>query len=270
MSEPVIPFFVTMPHSGEKVPEECTWLHNLDEKILMCDVDRYIDVIYEPSLKKLQVPYHKTEWHRYAVDLNRIPQDIDCDSVIGSENKSGSNSRGFHWVVTTLNYPLMQSPITKDLHNKLTDLIYTPFHDGVKKLYADFKKKGFEHVFHLDAHSMPSLGTNQHKDPGQYRADIVISDNLGVSCDSRYKDLVIEAYKSVGFSISYNWPYMGGRVTQQYGQPEIGQQALQVELNRALYMDEVTKKIKPDYVVVQEQIFKALEIVKRELPNLKI
>lgn len=270
MSESIIPFFVTMPHSGEKVPEECAWLHHLEEKILMCDVDRYIDVIYEPSLHKLQVPYHKTEWHRYAVDLNRIPQDIDCDSVIGSENKSGSNSRGYHWVVTTLNYPLMQSPITRELHNKLTDLIYIPFHDGVKKLYADFKKMGFEHVFHLDAHSMPSLGTTQHKDPGQYRADIVISDNLGVSCDSRYKDLVIEAYKSVGFSISYNWPYMGGRVTQQYGQPEVGQQALQVELNRALYMDEVTKKIKPDYVVVQEQIFKALEIVKRELPNLKI
>lgn len=270
MSEPIIPFFVTMPHSGEKVPDECTWLHNLEEKILMCDVDRYIDVIYEPSLQKLKVPYHKTEWHRYAVDLNRIPQDIDCDSVMGSENISGSNSRGYHWVVTTLNYPLMQSPISKELHNKLTDLIYTPFHDGVKTLYADFKKKGFEHVFHLDAHSMPSLGTNQHKDPGQYRADIVISDNLGVSCDSRYKDIVIAAYKEVGFSISYNWPYMGGRVTQQYGKPEVGQQALQVELNRALYMDEVTKKIKPDYVVVQEQIFKALEHIKRELPNLKI
>lgn len=59
-------------------------------------------------------------------------------------------------------------------------------------------------------------------------------------------------------------------MTQQYGQPEVGQQALQVELNRALYMDEVTKKIKPDYVVVQEQIFKALEQIKRELPNLKI
>ncbi|MFN3454201.1 MAG: N-formylglutamate amidohydrolase, partial [Pseudobdellovibrio sp.] len=191
-------------------------------------------------------------------------------SVFGSENKSGTHSRGYHWVVTTLNYKLMQSPISKELHNKLTDLIYWPFHDGVKALFGRYKKAGFKNVFHLDAHSMPSLGTKMHKDPGQYRADIVVSDCLGASCHVQYKDLVIESYKEVGFSVAYNWPYMGGRVTEQYGHPELGQQTLQVELNRALYMDEVTKKIKPDYILVQERIAQALERIKMQLPNLNI
>lgn len=270
MFQSEIPFFVTMPHSGEKVPDQCTWLQNLDEKILMCDVDRYIDVIYEPALHQLNIPFHKTQWHRYAVDLNRVPEDVDCDSVIDSPAKSGTHSRGYHWVITTLNQKLMHSPISRELHNVLTDLIYTPFHQGVRNLYSVYQQQGFAQIFHLDAHSMPSVGTSQHKDPGQFRADVVISDCHGKSCDSRYKDIVTEAYQKAGFSISYNWPYVGGRVTEQYGHPEVGQQALQVELNRHLYMDEVSKQIKPEHVEIQAKILKALKHIKTELPNLKI
>ena len=267
MNNAITPFIVTMPHSGEKVPDQCTWLQSLPEEILMCDVDRYIDVLYEKSLEKLKIPFVKTEWHRYAVDLNRIPEDIDADSVLGSVNKSGLHSRGYHWVVTTYGHQLMQRPISVDQHQELTNLIYEPFHKNVRELYQNFKKNSSV-VYHLDAHSMPSVGTTMHKDPGQRRADIVVSDCLGKSCDSKYKDLVIKAYENAGFKVAYNWPYMGGRVTEQYGHPNLGQQALQVELNRDLYMNETTKKIKPDYVEVQKKIFQALEAVKTELQNI--
>lgn len=264
-----IPFLVTMPHSGEKIPESCDWLKGLPEEILMCDVDRFIDVLYEKNLQQLNVPSVKTEWHRYAVDLNRIPEDIDADSVIGSANKSGLHSRGYHWVVTTFGHRLMQRPMSATLHSDLTNLIYQPFHNDVKALYQHFKKKHTQ-VFHLDAHSMPSVGTSMHKDPGQRRADIVVSDCLGKSCNAQYKDLVIQAYEKAGFKVAYNWPYVGGRVTEQYGHPELGQQALQVELNRDLYMNEVSKKIKPDYVEVQKRIFLALEHIKTQLANIQI
>ncbi len=267
MNNAIIPFFVTMPHSGEKIPESCVWLNGLPEEILMCDVDRYIDVLYEKNLKSLKIPSVKTEWHRYAVDLNRIPEDIDADSVVGSTNKSGLHSRGYHWVMTTHGDQLMQRPISVKQHSDLTNLIYEPFHKEIRKLYDHFKKDSAV-VYHLDAHSMPSVGTSMHKDPGQRRADIVVSDCLGKSCDGKYKDLVIEAYTKSGFTVAYNWPYMGGRVTEQYGHPRLGQQALQVELNRDLYMNEVSKKIKPDYVEVQRKIFQALEYIKNALPNI--
>ena len=265
----VSPLIVTMPHSGEKIPDECFWLKNLSEQVLMCDVDRYIDLIYEESLQSLKIPYHKTEWHRYAVDLNRIPSDIDRDSVQGSLNVSGMHSRGFHWVVTTLGDKLMQSPISLQMHQDLCSLIYEPFHEGVRNL---FKQSFEEHknVFHIDAHSMPSKGTAQHKDPGQLRADIVISDCLGSSCSSYFRDLVIAAYVTAGFRVGYNWPYVGGRVTEQYGRPSLGQHSIQVELNRMLYMDGSTKKISSNYVDVQLKVRKALNYIKSELPNLKI
>ncbi|MFN3697785.1 MAG: N-formylglutamate amidohydrolase [Pseudobdellovibrio sp.] len=261
-------FIVTMPHSGERVPEQCSWLLGLDEKILMCDVDRFIDRIYEPALKQLKIPFHKTEWHRYAVDLNRIPSDIDCDSVQNSSNSSGQYSRGYHWVVTTQNHRLMKSPMSVHMHEELTQLIYDPFHCGVRKLYSSGFAK-FKNVYHLDAHSMPSRGTSQHRDPGELRADIVVSDSLGKSCSNEFRDLVIAAYVTAGFRVGYNWPYVGGRVTEQYGQPLQGQHAIQVELNRMLYMNEESKCILSQHTDVQIKVEKALGYIKSELPKLR-
>jgi N-formylglutamate deformylase len=261
------PLFVTIPHSGEKVPEFCTWLHGLPEEILMCDVDRFVDRLYEPSLKEQGLPFLKTDWHRYAADLNRIPGDIDQDSVEGNNNPSGSNDRGFHWVVTTYNHRLMPKPMPLSEHQKLVQLIYEPFHESVRNQYEKLFSAGHRNVYHIDAHSMPSKGTKMHRDPGETRADIVVSDCKGKSCDPEFVDLVISSYARAGFKVAYNWPYFGGRVSEQYGAPAAGKQALQVEMNRALYMDEITKKWLPEKAEkVQRQLSLALERIRKALP----
>lgn len=263
-------FLVTIPHSGEKIPEGVSWLDNLSEEILMCDVDRYVDVLYEPALKDLNIPHVKTEWHRYAGDLNRIPEDIDESSVEGSKNPKGMFNRGFHWTITTKEFILMKSPMSQDLHQKIIKLIYDPFHSSIESIYKKYVTKGFKRIYHLDAHSMPSVGLRTHRDPGERRADIVVSDCLGKSCTEFYRDLVISAYCVAGFKVAYNWPYMGGRVTEAYGKPSDlirAQEAIQVELNRDLYMDEVTKKIKPEHIQVQKKISKALDYIIKNLPS---
>ncbi len=263
-----LPFFITMPHSGEEIPKQCDWLQNLPEEILMCDVDRYIDVLYQPAIDKLKIRSEKTKWHRYAVDLNRIPTDIDESSVIGHKNPKGMFDRGYHWVVTTKNDILMKKPISENLHHELTDLIYAPFHKVVCAQFEYFKSKNQKNIFHLDAHSMPSLGTKMHKDPGQLRADVVVSDSLGKSCDPRFRDIVISAYVTAGFKVGYNWPYVGGRLTEHYGRPDLGQHAIQVELNRALYMNEETKKINSNHVEIQNKIEKALIKIQIDLASI--
>jgi N-formylglutamate amidohydrolase len=240
------PIFISIPHSGEEIPTEAEWLKNLPETLLMYDVDRYVDQLYKPALEKLNLPFLTTKWHRYAADLNRTPEDIDVDSVIGSTNPSGKFPRGFHWSSTTEGNKLMPNPMSLDTHNQLVKLIYDPFHSEIKNLFTHFKNQGYKNIYQLDCHSMPSRGTNAHNDPGEIRADIVISDQKGKSCDPAFKDLVIEAYTKAGFKIAYNWPYYGGRVTQIYGQPSIGQHTIQIEMSRALYMNENTKKMKSD------------------------
>lgn len=238
-----LPFFVTIPHSGEKVPDFCHWLQGLPEEILMCDVDRYVDRLYEPAIASFQLPSVKTEWHRYAADLNRVPEDIDADSVVGAPAKSGTHPRGFHWVITTTETRLMKEPMDQQTHMKLVDLIYEPFHRAVRNQYKKFADAGAQRIFHLDLHSMPSLGTSQHRDPGERRADIVVSDSRGKSALPEFVDWVMSSYARAGFKVAYNWPYFGGRVTEQYGRPSQGHHCVQVELNRSLYMNETTKKL---------------------------
>jgi N-formylglutamate amidohydrolase len=265
-----VPFFVSIPHSGEKIPSQAHWLNNLEEKILMSDVDRYVDRLYEPCLNEFQVPFQKTEWHRYAVDLNRIPTDISRSSVVDSVNPEGTFLDGYHWVMTKNENQILPQPMSGKTHEELTELIYKPFHAGIRNHYEKFKLQGHKNVFHIDAHSMPSLGTRMHRDPGERRADIVISDCGAKSCAKEFRDLVIVAYVSAGFKVGYNWPYLGGRVTEQYGQPNKGHHAIQVELNRDLYMNEETKQIKDSHVEVQKKIRTAILYIKSELANLNI
>ena len=250
---------ISIPHSGEKIPPEGEWLKDLPEPIQMCDVDRYVDRLYESVIDELKIDSIKAEWHRYVADLNRIPSDVDTDSVVGSENPSGTHTTGLHWVKTTRGDQLMPSPISKELHEEIIQKYHRPFHAGVESLFAKKKSAGYEKVFHLDAHSMPSQGTSAHRDPGETRAEIVISDVDGVSCEPAYRDLVVSCYEEAGFQVKLNWPYKGGRVTQTYGHPSKGQHSIQVEINRALYMNEETKQIaEPQFAETKAKIEKAV------------
>lgn len=258
---------VTIPHSGEKVPPETPWLQGLPEEILMCDVDRFVDRLYEPALSTLRIPFLKTEWHRYAGDLNRLPEDVDAGSVKGHPTPAGPHLRGFHWVITTYESRLMPEPMSPESHQKLVERIYEPFHREVRQLAEKLRDEAGV-VYHLDAHSMPSVGTAQHRDPGERRADIVVSDSLGKSCSRGFRDLVIAAYATAGFKVGYNWPYFGGRLTEQYGRPNQNHHTIQVELNRDLYMDEKSKKLKDSHKEAQKKIEKALAYILQELPGL--
>lgn len=262
------PFFLSIPHSGERVPAETPWLQNLPEPLLMCDVDRYVDKLYQPAIDSIKLGYVKTQWHRYVVDLNRLPDDIDVDSVIGAKNPSGKFTTGLHWVKTTRGQKILPEPMPMALHNQLVERYFNPFHEDIKDMYGYFRDKGHKTIYHLDAHSMPSMGTSAHRDPGQKRADIVVSDWEGKSCSPEYKDLVCEAYSQSGLKVAVNWPYVGGRVTQTYGKPERGQMAIQVEISRALYMDEETKKLIPELADgLQGKLVKALQYIYENLPE---
>lgn len=265
------PFFVTIPHSGEEIPPEIHWLKDLPEPIQMCDVDRYVDILYSPSLEKYRIPFVTTQWHRYFADLNRTPDDVDMSSVQGSKKPTGSHPTGFIWTVTTKGDQLLPQPIEPDIFRQIVLKYWQPFHDQVKAAYQNYFSQGHKSVFQLDAHSMPSLGTDKHSDPGEQRAEIVISDQNGKSCHPSYRDLVVNAYKNAGFEVKLNWPYVGGKVTQTYGHPEKGQHCIQVELNRRLYMDEESKKLKPQLShKIQQQLEFALEEVRSGVKGVRL
>jgi N-formylglutamate deformylase len=255
-------FFVTIPHSGEFVPSSTPWLSNLPEVVLMRDVDQ----LYQPAINDLQLSHIIAHCHRYVIDLNRKPEEFDADAVTNAPFPSGSHPKGLHWSVTTFGEKLIPLPMTMELHHELVRNYYEPFHQSVLNLGQSFKKR---EVFHLDLHSMPSQGTAMHTDPGQKRADIVVSDFHGKSSRKDFVDLIQESYQKVGFSVAYNWPYFGGGITQMYGRPEEKHHTVQVELNRATYMNEDSKqKVDVLFTETQKKLAAAMERIVRGLKSL--
>lgn len=264
------PFFITVPHSGEEIPAEVIWLKGLSEAHLMRDVDRFVDQLYKPVVNKLQISYIVARWHRYVIDLNRKVEEIDQDSVRGSDNPSGTHTRGLHWSKTTFSEILISEPMSSSLHKSLIKKCFNPFHQEIRQQFEKFQSSGFKKVYHLDAHSMPSLGRAAHRDLGEHRMDIVVSDEISegqASCDSSFTELVKFAFEKQNFSVGHNWPYKGGGITKNYGRIEKGQHTLQVEINRKLYMNEETKKINKKVAeTLSQRIEKAISLIFNRLP----
>lgn len=261
----VLRLFLSSPHSGEDIPSEVKWLQGLEEPVLMCDVDRYVDQLYKPVAQKLDLTLICARWHRYFSDANRLPGDVDRSTVKGHSNPEGTFPSGLIWQVTTKGDVLVPEPIEPDLYDHILNTYYSEFHRDVKAQYAEFLNQASdEKVYHIDLHSMPSVGEPTgkiHRDPGERRKEIVVSDQKGQSADQAFVKLIIDSYSQAGFDVGYNWPYFGGRVTQTYGQPAQNQHCVQVELRRDLYMDETTKQKNSGFAQTQEKLAKAIELI---------
>jgi N-formylglutamate amidohydrolase len=259
-NHPMLSVILTIPHSGELVPEAATWLKGVPPAVLLTDVDRFVHRLYQPAAEELHLPALMTLVHRYVADLNRYPGDVDVDSVEGAREPSGKFPLGFHWVRTTQGHPLIRQPISPALHQKLVVDYHDAFHAEFARRIAELHSRfgPTQTIYHLDCHSMPSQGTASHQDAGKKRPDVVISDFNGKSASPTFKDQVIAGFAKQGFDVGYNWPYQGGRITQRYGQPEHRHETIQIELNRRLYMDESSRAPLAEFEAVAGRIKQAL------------
>ena len=262
-------FFVTIPHSGLKIPEEATWLKNLPPSILYCDIDAFVDELYSLAIEHLNIPSLNFLWHRYAVDVNRLPEDICAETVEGAKKECSKRDLiGLHWKRTTKGDDIIPQAISLGVHKALVNKYYNPFHESIKNQFTKLKGQKDSPVYHLDLHSMPSLGTDIHKDPGEKRAEVVIGNQSGKSASKQFTDILVKAYKDAGFQVSLNWPYQGGRITETYGQPLKNQHTIQVELNRSLYMNETTGQKKENFSLLQEKFKQILSTITEDLKSL--
>ena len=114
------------------------------------------------------------------------------------------------------------------------DTVYKPYHHALRALMGETRTAhGVAILF--DCHSMPSLVRGAS---GRPRPDIVLGDRYGTSCAGELTDIAAQVLTRLGYSVSRNKPYAGGFITEHYGQPGRGFHALQIEVNRCLYMDE--------------------------------
>jgi N-formylglutamate deformylase len=118
---------------------------------------------------------------------------------------------------------------------------YFPYHQALSAL-INAQHQRFGACFLFDIHSMPRAAFNTGFLP-RLRPDIILGDRYGTSCDPWVSESVASIFRSAGFVVAQNAPFAGGYITQHYGAPRSGVHALQVEIDRGLYMDE--KRIEP-------------------------
>ncbi|MET0678346.1 MAG: N-formylglutamate amidohydrolase, partial [Bradyrhizobium sp.] len=123
------------------------------------------------------------------------------------------------------------------------EALYKPYHRALRRL-INKAHQAFGTVILVDCHSMPSVGVSRDE---PRRPDIVIGDRYGTSCAGLLPDVVEEVMSGLGYSIGRNKPYAGGFITEHYGNPASGLHTIQLELNRAIYMDERRRERGPRF-----------------------
>ncbi|MBS1984668.1 MAG: N-formylglutamate amidohydrolase, partial [Bdellovibrionales bacterium] len=225
------PLVVSVPHAGLRVPELRKDLMMLREEIFLCDVDFEIHRMWQTAAETLDLSFIKCEVHRYAIDLNR-------------RSDQRGEAKGLIWTQSTHGAPLTPDgspfvlPPEADIQELIRD-IWTPYYAFIQG-ELDRAREKFGWALLIDGHSMPSQGTSFHADPGGARADIVPGDHRGRACDARILQSTLAAAAAAQFSATPNSPYSGGNITQYFGQPQRHQHALQIEINRARYIENET------------------------------
>jgi len=124
------------------------------------------------------------------------------------------------------------------------DGLYKPYHRALRRVFMRLHRD-FGAAVLIDCHSMPSSAGAKDERP---RADVVLGDRYGTSCVAAVAETIESTLRAQGYSVSRNKPYAGGFITEHYGNPAAGLHAIQLELNRALYMDERRFERSPSFV----------------------
>ncbi|HIA03944.1 MAG TPA: N-formylglutamate amidohydrolase [Myxococcales bacterium] len=233
---PITPLVVSVPHAGTWVPAEDLPLVRGGRRTLLRDTDQHVDRLYAAA-PLLGAAFIASRVNRYVLDLNRSPDNVDRHVCPELESPAAEHPRALIWRQSTDGTQILARPLTQAELQSRIDRVHTPYHSFLESLLQERKSK-FGYAILLDAHSMPSVGRATHTDTGAPRAQIVPGNNHDKSCAPALTELVCRHFESHGYDVALNTPYSGGFITQNYGRPEENIHAIQVELNRALYLHE--------------------------------
>jgi N-formylglutamate amidohydrolase len=240
--EQLLPIVFDSPHSGSCYPPEFLALTRLDERAIRRSEDSYVDELITPVVA-LGAPLLRANFPRAFVDVNREPYELDPKMFAGSlptyaNVRSVRVAGGLGTIarIVSESEEIYARPLHVEEGLARIDAVYKPYHRALRDLIVETHGR-FGFAVLIDCHSMPSTVRGGS---GRLRPDVVIGDRYGTSCAGELTDAAAQILARLGYTVSRNKPYAGGFITEHYGQPARGLHAMQVEVNRALYMDEQT------------------------------
>jgi N-formylglutamate amidohydrolase len=251
---PEVPVIVEVPHAGLDVDAETLSTLVAPAVAIGRDADLYVDELYTDA-PDAGATLLTARMSRYVCDLNRSEHDVDRDTVLGATGRSSPH--GLIWRSTTDNRAAIARPLPKaELERRLLSY-YRPYHDQLDLLVRDcLARHGF--VIVVSGHSMPSRGRDGHDDPGRERADVVPGTRQRTTAAPGVIEVTEQVAARFHLGLAHDEPYRGGHTTVRYGRPAAGIHAIQIELNRKLYMDEQSLAKKPNEFQVMRSFCRSL------------
>lgn len=251
-----VPYVFNSPHSGRFYPPRFLEMSRLDPVAIRRSEDCYVDELFA-GVVGLGAPLLAANFPRAYLDANREPWELDprmfAEPLPPHANTRSPRVAGGLGTVPRLvgegqEIYARKLPLAEALDR--IEIVYKPYHAHLQRLLMETHARfGFGVL--IDCHSMPAsirLGD------GGVRPDFIIGDRFGVACAPALAEGALAILTRLGYKVVLNKPYAGGFITEHYGRPARGLHALQIEVNRGLYMDEKTLERKPGFATLARDL----------------
>jgi len=245
---PSCPLVLSSPHSGNIYPRRFLERTKLELGVLRRSEDAFVDDLFSGA-GALGAPLIRARFPRAYLDANREPYELDPRMFDGAV-PGFANTRSVRVAGGLGTIPRVAGQAQEIYASRLPvaealgriEKLHKPYHLRLRAL-VDAARSRFGVAVLIDCHSMPSglpqQGAGSPSGSGR-RPDIVVGDRHGTSCSPVLVDLVVDTLEGLGYAVARNKPYAGGYITEHYGAPSVNCHAMQIEISRALYMDERT------------------------------
>ncbi|MDA5556817.1 N-formylglutamate amidohydrolase [Shimia sp. MMG029] len=229
------------PHSGNDYPDWFVQRSLLNAHTIRSSEDAFVDKLFADA-PGFGAPLLVATAPRALLDLNRAAEELD-PALIQGVRKVGHNPRvasglGVIPRVVANGRAIYHGKMSRAEADHRVDHYWRPYHTALTNLLKTAHAKFGEAIL-IDCHSMPHEAVASVSRRGGTRPEIVLGDRFGAAADVDIVDQIEAAFVRAGFRVSRNTPFAGAYVTQQYGRPHRRQHAIQIEIDRSLYMDEV-------------------------------
>lgn len=267
------PLVFSSPHSGRYYPAGFVAASRLDPTMLRRSEDAFVDELYGEATAS-GAPLLKARFPRAFIDPNREPYELDPGMfasalppwVNRSSPRVGAGLGTIARVVAN-GAEIYRGKLDFAEAEAWIEQLYRPYHNALNAL-LDESLARFGRVLLIDCHSMPAVGGPMDRDPGKRRVDFVLGDAHGASCSSGVIGWAESCLSGMGYSVARNDPFAGGFITRHYGRPATGRHALQIEVNRRLYMDEDRIARNANFPRLAADLARFVRTAAMEAPNL--
>lgn len=243
------PLVFASPHSGRYYPPDMMAASALDGEAIRRSEDAFVDVLIEGA-RAYGAAVITAGYARAYVDVNREPYELD-PSMFEDElpdfarGRSARVAAGLGSIarIVAEGQEIYARKLTFEEARRRIETVHQPYHAALEALLAEAAGQ-FGLALLVDWHSMPSAAARTLGQSGDFggagSCDLVLGDRFGAACHGRITETAERALESMGYRVMRNAPYAGGFTTEFYGQPSRGRHALQIEINRSLYLDEAS------------------------------